>query len=425
MPKSHNTMLLPIPYNVDRKLTAVPYISYILVGLNSLVYVACLLAGPEAYEKFLRWGGVVAAHIRPYALLTMHFIHDAPSPMHLMGNMLFLILFGRHVEDTIGRLWFVLLYLFGGAAAAMIQTVSIVLFDRAGMDTPMIGASGAIAALMGVFAVRFYRTRIKIFYIVGLAPILGRAGILRPTALLALGLWGGWELVQALFAVGAQDVAEAGGVAHWAHLGGLVFGAVIAVGAGFHRDAHGMYTLKDAYDFFRNGEMRKSADCFWQLIQNTPDDPNMRHKLAIAYEFSYRPTRALPHYAKAIELYAARGNIMDAARIFRRVYRDPWLARHLSPEIFWRMADYLTRQGAFQDALHAFAALASGRSGHALAERAALRCGDLLLHEVNHLAQAIQWYQMVYARGKDPENKAYAAAQLKFAHSIAQPRQSG
>jgi membrane associated rhomboid family serine protease len=402
-------MLLPIPYSVDRKLAGVPYVSYTLAGLNVAVYFACVVMGPEMYEKLVFWGGVIAGHLRPHALVTMQFIHDAPSPLHVGGNLLFLLLFGRHVEDVIGRAWFALLYIFGGVAAAMIQTVSIVLFDRSGLNAPLIGASGAIAALMGVFAVRFYRTRIKIFYIIGIAPILGRAGVWRPTSLLALGLWAGWEFVQALFEMGMPEVQQAGGVAHWAHLGGLGFGAVIAMGAGLHRSAQEMYTLKDAYEFFRNGLMKKSADCFSELTRETPDDPDMRYKLAVAYDHSQHHARAMPQYAKAIELYAGRGNLMDAARVYRHVGQDPWVSEHLNPEVFWLVADHLAAKGAFQEALAAFGALANSQPGREPAENAALRCADLLLHDLHQPAQAIEWYRSVSERGKNPENVARAA----------------
>ncbi len=402
-------MLLPVPYSVDRKLAAIPYVSYTLAGLNVAIYLACVAMGADLYERVVYWGGVVAGDLRLHSLLTMHFIHDAPSPMHVAGNMLFLLLFGRHVEDVMGRVWFVLLYIFGGVAAAMIQTLSVFLFDRGGMDAPLIGASGAIAALMGVFAVRFYRTKIKVFWMVGIWPIFGRAGVWRPTSLLALGLWGGWELVQALFALGVPDVQEAGGVAHWAHLGGLAFGAVIAVGAGMHRQAQEMYTLKDAYELFRNGQMKRSADCFTELLREAPDDPNMRHKLAVALELTQHKARALPQYAKAIELYSGRGNVADAARVFRRVGRDPWIAQHLDAEVSWLVADYLAEQGETQEAVAAFAALAQAQPGKPPAENAAVRCGDLLLTRLNQPARALEWYRTVRDRGKDEQNVARAA----------------
>jgi membrane associated rhomboid family serine protease len=408
-------MLIPVPYSVDRKLAAPPYVSYALVAANVAIYLVCVAVGPELFEKLVRWGGVIAGDLRVHALFTMHFIHDAPSPMHVAGNMLFLWLFGRHVEDVIGRVWFIIVYVFGGVAAAMIQTLSIYAFDRAGLDAPLIGASGAIAALMGMFAVRFYRTKIKVFYILGIWPIFGRAGIWRPTSLLALGLWGGWELVQAMFALGVADVQEAGGVAHWAHLGGLAFGAVVAVGAGMHRHALEMYTLKDAYEFFRNGLMKQAADCFNELLRETPDDPNMRHKLAVALELCQHHTRAVPQYGRAIELYAGRGNLADAARVFGRVSREVWVAQHLDPEVLWLVADHLAERGRRHEACAAFAALATHQPGKAQAETAAVRCGDLLLTDLNQPLRAIEWYRTVRDRGKDAENIARAARGLAAA----------
>jgi len=401
--------MLALPYSVDRKLTAVPYVAYVLAGVNVLVYLASVLMGPEAYRGFVFWGGVVAADVKWHALLTMHFIHDAPSPLHLGGNLLFLLLFGRHVEDAIGRVWFALLYVLGGVAAAMIQTAATVLLSPSGAHVPMIGASGAIAALLGVFAVRFYRTKVRVFWILGIGLFLNRAGVWRVSSLIALGLWGAWELVQGVFELGTAEVQQAGGVAHWAHLGGLAFGVVIALGAGLHRQAHESYTLKDAYDLFRNGDMRKSADCFAQLIREAPDDPDMHHKLAVAHEHSYHRARAMPHYLKAVELYAGLGNTMDAARIYAKTNREPWVARHLDPDVFWLVADHLAERGAVQEAVAAFASLAVSQPGRPQAETAAVRCGDILLGDLNHPTQAIEWYRTVRDRGKMQENVARAA----------------
>jgi tetratricopeptide (TPR) repeat protein len=262
---------------------------------------------------------------------------------------------------------------------------------------------------MGVFAVRFYRTRIRVFWVAAVAFLFGRAGVWKPTSLLALGLWGAWELAQALMGLGPHDLEEAGGVAHWAHLGGLAFGAVVAVGAGLHRHAQDMYTREDAYRFFRRGDMKRAADCFAELLRETPDDADMRHKAGVAYELASHPSRAMPHYARAIELYAARGNVMDGARIFRRVARDPWVGQNLDAETFWLVADHLVERRALPEAVEAFAALATTRTGRGVAENAGLRCADLLLEEFRQPAQALEWYRFVRDKGRDSSNVERAA----------------
>jgi hypothetical protein len=132
--------------------------------------------------------------------------------------MLFLLLFGRHVEDVIGRVWFVLLYVLGGVAAAMIQTLSIFLFDRAGMNAPLIGASGAIAALMGAFLLRFYKAKIKFAYYYVLVRL--HFGHFWLPAYVVLPVWLAQQILYASLTGGDAQIA------FWAHIGGFGFGVL-------------------------------------------------------------------------------------------------------------------------------------------------------------------------------------------------------
>ncbi len=405
-------MLVPIPYGVDRKMGGVPYVTYGLAAANILAYFVCVAIGWEAFERLVFWAGVVPADLRWHSFISHQFIHDAPLPFHIGGNMLFLILFGRHVEDAIGRIWFALVYLLGGVAAAMLQVMAVALILPDEGDLPMIGASGAIAALLGVFAVRFYRTRVKIFWIAGLGLFLNRAGVIRVSSFIVLGLWGGWELIQAIWEVGIPGDEGGGGVAHWAHLGGMAFGALVAVAAGLHRHGKEVYTTKDAYDFFRNGELSRAADCFTQLIREHDDDADMHFKLAIALEHTHRQARALPHYGKAIRLYASRNDPAEAARIHDKVRTYPWIAQHLSADALLTVAEFHAERQSPLDAYQVYASLAQGQPGLPQSERASLECARLLVEELNQPAQALQWYGMVSKHGKITENVQEAEKHL-------------
>jgi len=396
--------MLALPYSVDRKLAGTPYVVYGLAGVSVCVYLACLVMGGERYETLVFRAGVVPGDLTWYSLFTMHFIHDAPSPAHVVFNMLFLVLFGRHVEDTIGHAWFALIYLFGGVAAAMLHVVAVALVDPASVNVPMIGASGAIAAALGVFAVRFYRTPVRVFWIVGIGLFLNRAGVWRGSSFIVLGLWTAWELVQAAWEIGAGGVQEAGGVAHWAHLGGLLFGATIALAAGLHRQAQEMYTTADAYAFFRKGDLSKASDCLSQLLREDPDNADMHLKLAVALHHRNHHVRALSHYRKAIELYVAAKKLDEAARIYGQVSDEPAAARHLEPGTLLAIGDYLLGEEEFAAASEAFGALANAQPGLPEAERAALACGDILLDRLAQPRRALQWFQLVRDRGKIPEN---------------------
>ncbi|MGI8945036.1 MAG: rhomboid family intramembrane serine protease [Thermoleophilaceae bacterium] len=144
-------------------------------------------------------------------LLTSMFMHG--GLLHLGGNMLFLWIFGNNIEDSMGRPRFVAFYLLGGLVALLAQTV--IQPDSA---VPTIGASGAVAAVLGAYALLYPRARV-----VTLIFIVIFFTIIELPALLVLGAW---FLLQALNGAGslAQPVGEGGGVAYFAHIGGFLFG---------------------------------------------------------------------------------------------------------------------------------------------------------------------------------------------------------
>ena len=144
-------------------------------------------------------------------ILTSMFMHG--GLLHLGGNMLFLWIFGNNIEDSMGRARFILFYLLGGLAAVVAQTVI-----EPNAAVPTIGASGAVAAVLGGYALLYPRARV-----VTLLFIIIFFTIIELPALLVLG---GWFLLQALN--GASDLATpaagGGGVAYFAHIGGFLFG---------------------------------------------------------------------------------------------------------------------------------------------------------------------------------------------------------
>jgi membrane associated rhomboid family serine protease len=144
-------------------------------------------------------------------LLTSMFMHG--SLLHIAGNMLFLWIFGNNIEDSMGRPRFLVFYLLGGLAAMAAQV--LIEPDAA---VPTIGASGAVAAVLGGYALLYPRARV-----VTLIFIVIFFTLIELPALLVLG---GWFVLQAL--AGASElstpVGEGGGVAYWAHIGGFVFG---------------------------------------------------------------------------------------------------------------------------------------------------------------------------------------------------------
>ena len=140
---------------------------------------------------------------------------------HILGNMLFLLIFGNNVEDAFGRLGYLAFYFGGGIAATVLQTAVTLIFGTADdARSANLGASGAIAAVLGAYIVLYPRARI--FGLVGVIP-------LRAPAWAFLGFWFVMQLYAGNFALIHPDTNGGGGVAFFAHVGGFIFGALVAI----------------------------------------------------------------------------------------------------------------------------------------------------------------------------------------------------
>ncbi|MBL4629170.1 MAG: rhomboid family intramembrane serine protease [Roseicyclus sp.] len=194
-----------------------PFITWGLIAINTVVFLSYFpaISGSDAeLEAFYRTWGLVPRDVmsggNAQTLITSMFLHG--GWMHLIGNMLFLWIFGDNLEDLMGHVGFALFYLASGLGAAGGQILS----DPAS-TLPMVGASGAIAGVMGGYLLMFPRARIDVLVIL---VVFFR--IFTIPAWLMLGLWFGIQLVS-----GLSMNAVGGGVAYWAHAGGFAAGLVL------------------------------------------------------------------------------------------------------------------------------------------------------------------------------------------------------
>ena len=190
-----------------------PYITVTIILINAAAWFYELAMPREELNVFLQLFGVVPAAFVPTTLLTSMFLHGGWS--HVIGNMWYLWIFGDNVEDRMGHGRFVVFYLLCGFVAAVGQ---IVLDPES--TIPMIGASGAIAGVMGAYFVLYPHSRV-----LTLIPIIIFIDIIELPAIVLLGFW----FVMQLFSAGAIAVTSAtggGGVAFMAHVAGFVMGVI-------------------------------------------------------------------------------------------------------------------------------------------------------------------------------------------------------
>lgn len=207
-----------------------PWVTRALIALNVLIYLLTADWG-GAMEELWAWGALYPDAIMHgaylHGLVTYMFLHA--NLMHIAGNMLFLWVFGDNLEDQLGHIGFALFYLLGGLAAAAGQIVA-----DPSSDLPMVGASGAIAAVMGGYLLLFPRARVDILFI-----LFVFFKIFTIPAWIVLGVWFALQLLNGFG-------ASADGVAYWAHIAGFVAGLGMMVphfarlgGVGFWSRTHG------------------------------------------------------------------------------------------------------------------------------------------------------------------------------------------
>jgi membrane associated rhomboid family serine protease len=189
-----------------------PFVTVTLIAVNALVFLYQLTLG-EGVNAFVRDFGLVPAAFSWTTVFTSMFLHG--GFMHFGGNMLYLWIFGDNVEDRMGHGRFVVFYVLCGMAAALAQSA---LVPDSGI--PMVGASGAIAGVMGAYFVLYPRSRI-----VTLVPLFVFLHIMEVPAIFFLGIWFLMQFLSGVGSIASATSAEpAGGIAFWAHVAGFVAG---------------------------------------------------------------------------------------------------------------------------------------------------------------------------------------------------------
>jgi len=198
--------------DASRRPLHIPVVTGGIILLNAFVFFLELQGGDAFVSHWSAVPAEVVAGHRWITLLTASFLHASWS--HILGNMLFLWVFGPEIEDAMGPGRYLAFYLLGGVVAMLAQ----VAVNPTG-TVPNLGASGAIAAVMGAFLVTYPRDQIKTLLI-----FLFWVRVTFVPAALLIGVW----LLTQLLSVGTIATAQTGGVAYMAHVGGAVFGVVTA-----------------------------------------------------------------------------------------------------------------------------------------------------------------------------------------------------
>lgn len=218
--------MFPIRDTIPSRRT--PIVNYLLIGINVLIFIFEISLGPAGLERVIRIFGMVPARydfgnlaallnhpILLLSLISSIFLHG--GWLHLISNMWTLFIFGDNVEDRLGSGRYLIFYLLAGIVANLLQA-----FLFQGSSIPTVGASGAIAGVLGAYFLSYPRARV-----LTLIPLFIFPWFLEIPAIIYLGFWFVSQLYSGVFALGMPQGASMGGIAWWAHIGGFIFGLLL------------------------------------------------------------------------------------------------------------------------------------------------------------------------------------------------------
>lgn len=214
-----------IPLRDSVKSGTFPFVNITIIVLNLVIYVHEVLLEPYALNQFFYTYGLIPADVlnsfytgaalTPMLvnLVTATFVHG--GWLHVLGNMLFLWVFGDNVEDRLGHARYLLFYLLAGAAGGVAHIVT-----NSASTVPVVGASGAVAGVLGAYIIAFPRARI-----LALVPLLIIFFLAEIPAIVFIAIWFVLQLFNGVASLGGTATT----VAYWAHVGGFVVGALLIV----------------------------------------------------------------------------------------------------------------------------------------------------------------------------------------------------
>jgi len=340
-----------IPLGTELPLRRPTLITPALIGLNVVIFLATTVLqrfDPSLWNDDVRRNlAIQGSNFHWWALLTSAFLHA--GWMHLLGNMIFLWVFGQNVEDRFGRVWFTLFYLLGGAASGGVHAI----FEK----SAAIGASGAIAAVAGAFLVLFPRTHIRCLWFLGLIGIY---------------MIPAWVFIAIAI---ARDLILVGnwsdGVARLAHLGGYGFGIVVSLVLLWRR-----VLPRQPYDLFTIGKQAYRRRQFKEL--GTKRDDGQKKRLARAAQDASPRSDDLASARAGISTMLSKGELDAGARsyvVLVESYADMPGATLLSRNHQYDLANYFFSQGNHQTAAYCYERFLEGYASDNEAPRVRLLLG--------------------------------------------------
>ncbi len=390
-----------------------PIVTYGLIIFNAAAYLAIVRGDPA--NVILNFG-LIPVTPSPRTMFVFSFLHR--DIVHLAGNLFFLWLFGRKVEEAIGAIEYLLLYVGGGFAAAIVHVaIGAAFFPPEWAKQPVIGASGPIAAIAGLFFIRFARHKFRIGEIgIPALPVL-MAWLFAQLTLGVLGLYRSSLNI----GIAVLNLREVG---YWAHIGGFLFGMGIAKVTKMAVAGEKEYLLNSARKSLHRGTLLDVVGKYEALLARDPDDAFAHAELARTWALLDDFDEAERQYNIAARLYLKKGLGDEALSRYDEMRRFRSEANY-DPENLFRLACYLEGVGEYERAVELLSRLYSEYPGSSESEMAMLKAGQLYLNRLNRPGPAAAVLSKFMDRYPESEWSRFAGEILARARDSVEQQMQG
>ena len=299
-------MFFLFPYSIGRLKKKIPIITYNLIFFNVLIFAMTVIGDFDSIVSML---GYKVDQNAWYTWITHAFLHA--NILHLVGNMVFLYAFGSFLEDVLGEVRFLIVYVGSAFFSAVLFGMINVAFIPGAGGVPLVGASGAVAGLLGLSMIRFRHNDLYVFYAIWL--LLVKWGTFSVKTIYAIMAYIAVEMISGILQILGGSV---GGVGHWAHIGGLSFGIIAALVLGVRGEAIAEKKEDNASGWLYTGKVDDAADTFIELLKKDPNSAYYHYMSGKAHNFKDDVEPALYHTSKAIEIYLKEGDKEAAFNVY-------------------------------------------------------------------------------------------------------------
>lgn len=395
-----------IPVGLDVKRGRKPTVTIFLITVSVIVFLL--------YRYLPRSAGFHPLNLlfqpsnpNPATALTHAFFHA--GWVHLAGNMIYLYIFGRALEDRFGSGRYFMIFSLAAAAGAYTHLALVKLWSPSMINTAVAGASGATSGLLGAFLIRLYFARIRVAYWVFMPlQAVNRAGRKNVPAVIGVIVWFIYQAVYALVQFHAGHVSIAYGV----HVGGFACGILTALLLGGAQDASRERHLVRARRYFRGSRWYAAQGQYLDYLNLEPDNPEVHAELARSYICSGQPGDAQEHFIEAVRLHLLRGDRGRAEDLFHQAVKSVRGFR-MDEEAYLDLAFGLERSMKFHRAAAAYKHFLDAYPLSGQASFVLLRLAGLYMGRLNDREKALKNYMRIISDFPASEWAEFARMELE------------